>query len=136
MSTEPIAPQTNQTTQPPGHDTGVQWIAGYHIVVALFFLLITVILAFPVVLLGILGITEDPGAFIGMFAVGIIGLVTMIFSILYLVIGYGLWTLRQWGRIAAMALGVVSLFAAPIGTIAGGLTLWHLLKPEVAARFE
>jgi hypothetical protein len=31
---------------------------------------------------------------------------------------------------------VISLFGAPIGTILGGLTLWYLLKPEVAAKFE
>ncbi|HXF60838.1 MAG TPA: hypothetical protein VNK95_04435, partial [Caldilineaceae bacterium] len=56
--------------------------------------------------------------------------------ILYLAVGYGLWTRRQWGRIAALALAVVSLFVVPIGTIAGGLTLWYLLKPEVAEQFQ
>lgn len=134
MNTEPIPPQTG--TPAPRPDQGIQLIAGYHFVVAIFFLLGTVILAFPTVLLGILGFTDDPGAFIGMFAVGLIAMVSMIFCILYIAIGYGLWTLRQWGRIAAMALGAVSLFMAPIGTIAGGLTLWYLLKPEVAVRFE
>ncbi|MCC6169780.1 MAG: hypothetical protein IT329_21360 [Caldilineaceae bacterium] len=134
MSTESIPPQPGTPASRP--DQGIQLIAGYHFVVAVFFVLGTVILAFPTVLLGILGFTDDPGAFIGMFAVGLIAMVSMIFCILYIAIGYGLWTLRQWGRIAAMALGVVSLFMAPIGTIAGGLTLWYLLKPEVAARFE
>lgn len=134
MSTESIPPQTGTPASRP--DQGIQLIAGYHFVVAVFFVLGTVILAFPTVLLGILGFTDDPGAFIGMFAVGLIAMVSMIFCILYIAIGYGLWTLRQWGRIAAMALGVVSLFMAPIGTIVGGLTLWYLLKPEVAARFE
>lgn len=136
MSYESTPPQPSASTSPARPDQGIQWLAGYHYVVAVFFLLGTVILAFPTVLLGILGFTDDPGAFIGMFAVGLIAMVSMIFCILYIVIGYGLWTLRQWGRIAAMALGVLSLFMVPIGTIAGGLTLWYLLKPEVAARFE
>lgn len=136
MSSESIPSQTSPPTEPARSDTGIQLIAGYHFVIALLFLLGTVILAFPTVLLGIVGVAEDPGAFIGMFAVGIIAMVCMIFSILYLVIGYGLWTLRQWGRIAAITMGVLSLFFAPIGTIAGGLTLWYLFKTEVAARFE
>jgi len=134
---EPSTP--TQTTSPPEKarpDQGVQLIAGYHFVVALFFLLATVVLAFPTALLAILGLTNDAGAFIGMFAVGIIAMVCMVFCILYIVVGYGVWTLRQWGRIAAMALGVMNLFMAPIGTIAGGLTLWYLLKPEVSAHFE
>ncbi len=134
MSSELIPPQTPSASTRPGQ--GIQLLAGYHFVVAVLFLLVTVVMAFPTVMLGVLGFTDDPGAFIGMFAVGLIALVFMIFSILYIVIGYGLWTLRQWGRIAAMALGAVNLFVAPIGTIAGGVTLWYLLKPEVAAKFE
>lgn len=131
-----MPPQTSPPAEPERSDAGVQLIAGYHFVIAILFLLATVILAFPTVLLGVLGLTEDPGAFIGMFAVGLIAMVCMIFSILYLVIGYGLWTLRQWGRIAAITMAVLSLFFAPIGTITGGLTLWYLFKTDVAARFE
>jgi hypothetical protein len=136
MSTETTPPQPSSSTSPARPDQGIQLLAGYHFVVAVFFVLGTVILAFPTVLLGIVGLAEDPGAFIGMFAVGLIAMISMVFCIVYIVIGYGLWTLRQWARVAAMALGVISLFGAPIGTILGGLTLWYLLKPEVAAKFE
>jgi hypothetical protein len=130
MTTEPI------NTDAGRPDQGTLLIAAYHFLVAAFFLLGTVVLAFLTFVLGIVGATEDAGAFIGMFAIGVIFLVTMASCILYLVVGYGLWTYRQWGRIAAIALAVVSLFAVPVGTIAGGLTLWHLLKPEVADRFQ
>jgi hypothetical protein len=129
MAAEPTLPTTRR-------DEGIRLIAGYHFLVAAFFLLCTVVLALPTFILAIVGVSEDAGAFIGMFAVGTIALVAMVSCILYLVVGYGLWTRRTWGRIAAMALAVVSLFAMPIGTIAGGLTLWHLLKPEVADRFQ
>jgi hypothetical protein len=36
---------------------------------------------------------------------------------------------------AAIALAILSLFGFPIGTVIGGLTLWYLLKPEVAEQF-
>jgi hypothetical protein len=130
MTTEPINTNTGR------RDDGVLVIAGYHFVVAAFFLLGAVVLAFPTVLLGILGIVEDPGALIGMVVLGAVAVVTLLTSILFLVVGYGLWTFRQWGRTAAIVLGVLSLFFVPIGTIAGGLTLWHLLKPEVAEQFQ
>jgi hypothetical protein len=60
----------------------------------------------------------------------------MAISILNLVVGYGLWILKPWARIGAIALAIVSLIFMPIGTIAGGLILWYLLKPEVAVAFE
>ncbi|MCC6383474.1 MAG: hypothetical protein IT304_13285 [Dehalococcoidia bacterium] len=71
-----------------------------------------------------------------MVAVGFVALVTMVLCFVYLAVVYGLWTLRQWARVAAIALAIISLFGIPIGTIAGGITLWHLLRPEVAAKFE
>jgi hypothetical protein len=117
-------------------DQGVSLIAAYHFLVAGLFLMGTVTMSFPTLILGAVGILEDPGAFIGMLAVGMIALVTMIFCLVHLVVGYGLWTQRAWGRVAAMALAVVTLFAVPIGAIVGGAILWYLLKPEVAAHFE
>jgi hypothetical protein len=126
----------NAAPKPAPRDNGTLFIAAYHFVVAAFCLLGTMVLAFLTFVLGVVGLTEDAGAFIGMFAIGAVFLVAMASCILYLAVGYGLWTGRQWGRIAAIALAVVSLFVVPIGTIAGGLTLWHLLKPEVAGRFQ
>lgn len=117
-------------------DDGVTLLAIYHFVVAGVFLLATMVLALPTVILGVVGLTQDASAFIGMAAVVVIGAVTMVLCLLYVSIGYGLWTERQWGRVAALALAFLSLILFPIGTILGGLTLWHLLKPEVADRFR
>jgi hypothetical protein len=137
MTTEPGYSRTNHGQAATSRwDDGIRLIAAYHFLVAAFCLIGTIVLAFLTLLLGVIGTTEDAGAFIGMFALGAVFLVVMATCILYLAVGYGLWTRRQWGRIAAMALAVVSLLAVPIGTIAGGLTLWHLLKPEVSEQFQ
>lgn len=134
MSTQ----QTNESSRNArrGRDDGVTLLAIYHFVVAGIFLLATMVLALPTLVLGIVGLTDEAGALVGMVAVGIIGAVTMVLCLLYLSIGYGLWTVRQWGRVAAIALAFLSLLLFPLGTIIGGLTLWHLLKPEVAEPFQ
>lgn len=115
---------------------GITLVAGYHYLVGTLLLLGTCGLAIPTIITGIVGLVEDPEAFIATVILGVIGAIVMLLSLLYLSVGYGLWTQRQWARTAAMALGVVSLFAVPIGTAAGGLTLWYLMKPEVAVVFE
>lgn len=124
--------QPNQNQRPDG----VTLIAIYYYLIALMFLFGTLIMALPTGILGIVGITEDPGAFIGMFAVGLIAMAIMALCLLHLVVGYGLWTMRPWSRMAAMAMAVVGLFAAPIGTIAGAVIIWYLIKPEVVELFD
>ncbi|MBX3014650.1 MAG: hypothetical protein KF832_24230 [Caldilineaceae bacterium] len=130
----PLAPTTVPMWQQRGD--GITLIAGYHFLVAGLFLVGTLILMLPTAILGLVGMVEDPGAFFGMMAVGFVALVTLVLCLVYLAVGYGLWTLRAWARIAAIALAMISLFGIPIGTIAGSITLWHLLRSEVAAKFE
>lgn len=117
-------------------DGGVALIALYHFAIALLFLLGTVALAFPTLILAIVAATEAPPAAIGMVAVGLGATVTMLFTFLNLAIGYGLWKTKQWARIGAIALALLGLLAFPVGTIIGALTIWHLVKPEVAEEFE
>ena len=127
---------TAQEKNATRRDDGTVLIAAYHFVVSGIFLLATIVLAIPTMILGIVAVTEAVGAAIGMIAVGLIGGVCMLLCLLYLSIGYGLWTMKSWGRIGAISLAVISLFGFPIGTIIGGLILWHLLKPDVAERFH
>jgi hypothetical protein len=115
---------------------GITAIAIYHFVVAGIFALAAFCFGIPTLVLGIVGITEDAGAFIGMGAVALIGMTLLAFSLLNVVIGYGVWTLRGWARLGAMAIAVVSLLFVPLGTLFGAFVLWYLLKPEVAAAFE
>jgi hypothetical protein len=99
-----------------------------------FFLIATAIFAFMALAFGIGSVAEDLGMLI---PTAIFGVITLAFiSILNLVVGYGLWILKPWARIGAIALAIVSLLFMPIGTLAGALILWYLLKPEVAAAFD
>ncbi len=117
-------------------DDGTTLIGLYHFLIGGVWLLPTCLFTFPTFILGVVGVLEDADAFIGMVITGFLAAAFMVLSILYLAIGYGLWTTRQWGRTAAVALSVLRLFFVPIGTVIGGLMLWHLMKEDVAAQFE
>ncbi|MCB0088067.1 MAG: hypothetical protein KDE54_09160 [Caldilineaceae bacterium] len=117
-------------------DDGVTLIAGYHFFWGILLLLGTCLLAIPTLITGIVGFVDDPDALIATGILFAIGSIVMVLCLLYLVVGYGLWTLRRWGRTAAIALGVISLVNVPIGTLVGGATIWYLLKENVAQQFE
>jgi len=130
----PAAPVTAPLWQQRGD--GLTLIASYHFLVAGLFLVGSLILLIPTAILGIVGLAEDADALFGMVAVGFVAVLALVLCLLYLAVGYGLWTLRAWARIAAIALALISLVGIPIGTIAGAITLWHLLRAEVAFKFE
>lgn len=115
---------------------GVTLLAVYHFLLAGLFLLGTVGTAIPAIITAIVGMVEEPDALIATAILGVISILLMLLTILFLAVGYGLWTRRQWARIASLALGVLSLFGFPIGTFIGALTIWYLIKPEVVAEFE
>jgi hypothetical protein len=101
-----------------------------------FFLFVTAALVFLTLTFGISAIADDLDMAIPTAIFGIIALAFMALSILNLIVGYGLWILKPWARIGAIALAIVGLIFMPVGTIAGGLTLWYLLKPDVSVAFE
>ncbi|MFQ5342610.1 MAG: hypothetical protein ACE5F6_13790 [Anaerolineae bacterium] len=53
------------------------------------------------------------------------------------VVGWGLWNLRSWARMAAIVLAILQLFMFPlIGTVIGALIIWYLWKdPDALAAF-
>jgi len=114
---------------------GVKLVAVYHFILAGLFLLGTVGVAIPALITGLIGVTNEPDALIATMILTIIGALLMTFTLLFLIVGYGLWTRRQWARIAAIVLAVLALFAFPIGTFIGALIIWYLVKPEVVADF-
>ena len=128
-----LALPTGTTKQ---REDGVTLLAMYHFLLAGLTLLGTIGLSIPTVITGIVGVVEDSDALIATFILGSLAVVTMVLSLFLLIVGYGLWTQRQWGRVAAIAIGMLGLFAIPIGTIIGGATIWYLAKPEVAAEFR
>ena len=57
-------------------------------------------------------------------------------SIPNIIAGIGLLKYKSWARILAIILGVLNLFAFPIGTALGIYTLWALLNKETPPLFE
>ena len=101
-----------------------------------FFLIVTASVAFMALAFGVGAVAKDMGMLIPTAIFAIITLAFMALSILNLVVGYGLWIQKPWARIGAIALALVSLLFMPIGTLAGALILWYLLKPEITAGFS
>jgi hypothetical protein len=64
------------------------------------------------------------------------GIIIFVLALLYIITGWGLWTLKSWARIVALILAVISLLSFPIGTIIGIVVLWYLFKPEIKKAFQ
>ncbi|MBS3149384.1 hypothetical protein J4455_01665 [Candidatus Woesearchaeota archaeon] len=57
----------------------------------------------------------------------VIGIVSIILGVLYLIIAYGLWKLNKWAQIIATIFAILGLFGGPFGivlSIAVILLLW------------
>ena len=48
----------------------------------------------------------------------------------------GLWGMRMWARGLAVVISILSLFAFPIGTVIGALTIWYLFQEKTKDAFE
>jgi len=89
----------------------------------------------------------------------LVGLLGAIFFFFYAVIafaaGYGMWTLREWGRILSIALAVIALLFSLPGLLFMGLhfhlffgtyrlfriaisilIIWYLVQPPIRAVFQ
>ncbi len=75
------------------------------------------------------------GRLVGTMAVGITGLMIIVFGLLPVLAGWGLLKLKEWARWLTIILAILMLFGFPVGTAIGGLIIWYLLKPEVAMAF-
>jgi hypothetical protein len=80
------------------------------------------------------GASGDPDAVIALPIIGLTGMALVIFALLMslpaLVIGWGLYNLRPWARIAGIVLSIVSLVVFPMGTLLGAYGLWVLFSKE------
>ena len=93
------------------------------------------LMAIPTLITGVFGATADPELF---WVTAILGISTFFFmglTLMYFLVGIGLWRLRQWARVAAIALAIISL-PSGIGTVQGALTLWYLMKERVSSLFR
>ncbi len=63
---------------------------------------------------------------------------TLLFVIgaLFVVLGWGLWNLKNWARRMSKLLAMIGLLAFPAGTAVGLVIIHYLRKPEVRAAFR
>jgi|GEM_PF-891669 len=117
---------------------GIALTSVYHLFSGCLLLALTCLLVLPALFFGAVTMFAGPGveASIGVAIFGFMSIASMFLCLLNLVVGYGLWTQRQWARSAAIAMAFVSLLGFPIFTIIGGIIIWYLLQPQVAREFQ
>ncbi len=145
--------------------TGIVLIAIYHFLTAAFLLMLAVGIALGGTMLGaFMGSAMEShsvgGAGFGLL-LGIVGAaVVSVFAAVAIFAGYGVWTLREWGRILCIVLAALSLLSALPGLmfmlapthflfggflfggfgliriVISGLIIWYLVQPNVRALFQ
>jgi hypothetical protein len=102
-------------------------------ILALFEFFIATLLTFVAIAsglgLGVLGAILARTSRLGDPAAGIVGgtgmmvgVIILVFAVLFVVLGFGLWNLRNWGRVATMVLCVLGAVGASLGLM---LALLH-----------
>jgi len=139
--------------------TGVVLIALYHFLSALFLVMFAIFLAVGgTVLAGLFGASRfgsASGAGLG-FLVGVLGgIFFFAFGLVAAISGYGIWAMREWGRILSIVLAVISLIFSLPGLLMMGLHLhlffgtyrlfriaisiliiWYLVQPQIKTLFQ
>jgi len=139
--------------------TGVVLIALYHFLSALFLVLFAIGLVVGGSLLGAMfgGMNQSPMGGLGLgLMVGMLGAVFFgFYAIVAAIAGYGIWTMREWGRILSIVLAVISLLFSFPGLLLMGLHLhlffgtyrlfriavsiliiWYLMQPQIKFLFQ
>lgn len=119
---------------------GTTLIALYHFASGVISLLPILVLFGLLLIVGFAaGVSRDTGAEEATLVMGIIGLtvgvVCLLVAVANWIVGWGLWRQLEWARVAAIVLAAFRVFNVPLGTIIGGLIIWHLLRPEVRLEF-
>ncbi len=106
-----------------------------HIARGAFVLLIGVLLF--AILTGIGAISEDNTA------LGVLGFIGTALMLLFIALaipsvlaGIGVLLRREWGRIMALVVGILSLIDVPIGTAIGVYSIWVLMNDETRLLFQ
>ena len=93
----------------------------------------------PLMMAGFVPVSGDEGGWIAVGTMALLSLIgagfLLLITIANFVVGWGLWNRREWARVSAIALAFFRLFNVPLGTIIGGLIIWHLLRSETTAEF-
>lgn len=136
---------------------GIVLIAIYHFLSAAFLVMLAIALAVGGTVLGALFSAGASGPLGGMgLFVGFLGAAfSIVFAVVAALAGYGLWTLREWGRILCIVLAAIALLISLPGLLLMGLHLslffggyrlvriaisiliiWYLVQPQIRALFQ
>jgi hypothetical protein len=137
--------------------TGVVLIALYHALSALFLLMVALALGVGGTVLGAMLTTGHNSLFGGLgMAIGVLGAVFFcVYAFVAGIAAYGMWALREWGRIMSIVLAIISLVFSLPGLLMMGahlhlffgayrlvriaisiLIVWYLVQPQVKAVFR
>ena len=88
---------------------------------------------------GAVGWGGDPGSAMAAPLIGLTGATLVVFLLVMsapaIVVGYGLFHVRPWARVAGIAIAILSLMAFPLGTGLGIYGLWVLCSQSGARLF-
>jgi hypothetical protein len=90
---------------------------------------------------GVAGLVgADPDGAVAVPIIGLTGAALVVFivavSLPGIIIGYGLYRLYPWSRIAGIVLSIISLISFPFGTLLGIYGLWVLFSKDGQTIFE
>ncbi len=119
---------------------GTTLIAIYHFISGFLSLLgVCGMVSIPLIVGLTAGASGDPDAGTATAITAIMGLLAgglfLVISAANWIVGWGLWRQREWARVTAIGLAFLRLLNIPLGTLFGGLIIWHLLREEVKAEF-
>lgn len=113
-------------------------ISLYHWTMAVFSLAgVAMLTTLPFALAVVLHESRRAAPFMALVAFGAaIGVLCIcLWAAAHVAVGWGIWTLRPWGRWGAIVLAALELWKVPVGTVIGTLILWYLFTPEGRAAF-
>ena len=97
---------------------------------------VLLLIAGPTIMSSMMGTGDAEADMIAGFSSGmfvVIGIISIAFGVFYILVQRAVAAGKSWGRIAAIVLGILSLFSFPIGTILGILILIGAFDKDVEA---
>ena len=134
--------------------TGVTLIAIYHYLAAAMLGVIGVSLFVGGKVISMLGGADSAMLPRTGFLIGVVGgSVFLAFALVHVIAGFGVWSMKEWGRLLAIVLAVISLLLAIPGLLLSAITMffggyrilrvtisvlliWYLLQAETKAAFR
>jgi hypothetical protein len=110
-------------------------IAWLHIGLSIFGILAGIFVFVVLHFVGDLANDQDAKFILSIIARGVAGFIILL-SIPGIIAGIGLLKRKEWARILALIISVISLLNFPLGTAVGVYTIWALVQPEIVDNFK